>query len=376
LDFLRAYMEDSLGPRAWVDDQEDAACRLFVANLRTCWSSAAAAEALRDAATGASASAGASKPTTPQLSSSSSARGTPSSTPLQPPSATPAAMAAAAAAAAAVAGTTDSMPPPPPLLPPLALPPPQLGVVSSSVSLATSTQQGNGSDDSDSGDEEVLEEAVVGVFDASTASAASTPLSLAAPAPTALSAAPSSSSVSSSRPLPSPTGEEELPQVWPRYSERNAEPARELVLAIVRERLEAAAAQYQSMWPVIATLVETAGLPQCRLLAAEHLQRWLETPAQSRNARTLLAALAKAVDPAVKEDGDLTLGLLRLRVPTQQTELYVESVATIVQKAPVFLQQAVGAFLEGAVTGDRPDAHRTLALVLQQALVAVGGTGR
>jgi hypothetical protein len=188
--------------------------------------------------------------------------------------------------------------------------------------------------------------------------------------------------VASSRPAPSPpplsspTGEEELPQVWPRYSGRNAEAARELVVAVVREGLGAAAAQYQSMWPVIATLVETAGLPQCRLLAAEHLQRWLETPAQSRNARTLLAALAKAADPAVKEDGNLALALLRLRVPAQQTELYVESVATMVQKAPVFLRQALGAFLEGAVTGERPDAHRTLALVLQQALAATEGVSR
>ena len=34
LDFLQLYMDDAMGPRAWV---ADAKCHLFVQNLSTCW---------------------------------------------------------------------------------------------------------------------------------------------------------------------------------------------------------------------------------------------------------------------------------------------------------------------------------------------------
>lgn len=45
LEFLQAYMDDALGARSWVEDQDDVGCRTFIANLRTCWNPKAAADA-------------------------------------------------------------------------------------------------------------------------------------------------------------------------------------------------------------------------------------------------------------------------------------------------------------------------------------------
>ena len=45
MEFIQAYMDDALGPRAWVEDQEG--CKAFIDNLSTSWNPALAAAALR-----------------------------------------------------------------------------------------------------------------------------------------------------------------------------------------------------------------------------------------------------------------------------------------------------------------------------------------
>lgn len=350
LALLQVYMEDALGPRAWVDEYEDYGCRTFIANLRTGWNSAVASHEspwLRGRA--------------PSLgSSSSSLRGTPSSTPGQPLHSN--------------TGTDGLLP----HLPPLALPPPLApSLVGSSAEKEREEAGAKGgakgtaeasasicSDDSDSGDEEVLEEAVVGV--------------LAAPA-----RGPEAPGPGGGHEILNPAcregralsldgpPEEVLPRVYPRYS-AGSEKAHLLLLRAVQERLESQA--YGSLWPLIATLVELAPLAACRRLASEHLQLWLESPATSKNARTLLRAMAKAADPLRAEDTGLVSRLLHLQLPAQQALLYEESMAVVVRKAPEYLQLTVACFMSDAVTGARPDADKILAHILRQALGAVGQT--
>jgi hypothetical protein len=197
----------------------------------------------------------------------------------------------------------------------------------------------NSDSDSDSGDEEVLDMAVVG------------------PGPTSPLAQ-----------IKYPV-EAVLPEVCMRYEWCQAN-----VEQLIRGALEARLQPTSSgpMGQVIATLTDMAAASYCRTMATHFLGRWLSTPAQSQKAKALLIAVVKDVDPVAEAERPVVEALLGLRLPAQQAALFTECIATLVQKHPTLLSLAIRHFVAEAIRGDAeggaPSSYKALGRVFEKAL--------
>jgi len=137
-----------------------------------------------------------------------------------------------------------------------------------------------------------------------------------------------------------------LPIVCNRYTQ-TSRAGIELILSCLSQRLHNAG--NQSTWQVIVTLVELCTVSTFRMLALQHLQKWLHSPALSMYARSLLTALVSNTNTESPEDFQAVEGVLSLRLKTSQQAIYQESLVLLIQKRHAFFRQTVKHFLMAEV---------------------------
>jgi len=319
---VQAYAEDAFGPRLWVDDER---CSLLVQNLALCHSDLEQQETKVDEAT--------------------------------------------LAQAARVAYYYENLPAERPTNGSTVLPRPAVftprpnnnrtrSLSMGSAEFASSTAVPPSDSDSDSGDDEaclievtsgLLARAGNGKADDSSSSSSSgmedaevvemsTTLEGGPLAPSSRTASLTSQSATSTpNPLPTfpamPTSLN-LTRVRRRYFGVNLEHAQKAIATALTERLDIKTKQNSKLLMALPSFV---CIPAVRRLTTRHLERWLQSPALSGQARALFAVTVQQmrnVDPPLSDDIEAIESIMDMRLKANQLNMHIENVTEIAKRIP------------------------------------------
>jgi len=141
-------------------------------------------------------------------------------------------------------------------------------------------------------------------------------------------------------------------QVRPRYVSSNVELVYEVISDAFEERLNSKSKQNSRL---LQTLPLFLRIPRVRVLASRHLERWLQSPALAGLARTLFAEIVKNVErnnPPLFDDLEVVDNILKLKLKANQLGIFVEHITTIVKALPSVAKQV---FTHCIAQGDSPN---------------------
>ena len=114
----------------------------------------------------------------------------------------------------------------------------------------------------------------------------------------------------------------------------NLQHAHKAIAGSLSERLDLKSKQNSKLLMALPSFVS---IPAVRLLTAQHLERWLQSPALSAQARTLFAATVQNmsnVDPPLPEDIQAIDSIMEMKPKANQLNMHVENVTKIAKRIP------------------------------------------
>ena len=186
------------------------------------------------------------------------------------------------------------------------------GTVLSQAS-SNKSKQSNGDDSSSSGDEEVV--------------TSSNPV----PSLPAVPSAPQKPPVNRYPAMPSKI---DLTRIRPRYFGVNQNAAFGAIEKAMEERLEVKSKQNSRL---LQSLPAFCVVPGVRKLAAQNLAKWLQSPALSGGARTLFTSIVNQlqnIDPPLPEDLGAVDAILEMQLKANQLNMHIENVTRIAKRIP------------------------------------------
>ena len=124
-----------------------------------------------------------------------------------------------------------------------------------------------------------------------------------------------------------------------RYVSCNVELMNEAISDAFEERLNSKSKQNSRLLQILPLFLQ---IPRVRVLASRHLERWLQSPALAGLARTLFAEIVKhveKVDPPLFDDIEVVDNILKLKLKANQLSIFVDHVAAIVKTLPSVAEQ-------------------------------------
>ena len=125
-----------------------------------------------------------------------------------------------------------------------------------------------------------------------------------------------------------------LTRIRKRYFGINLEYAQKAIVTALSERLDIKSKQNSKLLMALPSFV---CIPAIRRLTASHLERWLQSPALSGQARALFAATVqnmRNVDPSLPDDIEAIDSIMEMRLKANQLNMYIENVTEIAKRIP------------------------------------------
>lgn len=123
-----------------------------------------------------------------------------------------------------------------------------------------------------------------------------------------------------------------LDRVRRRYFGVNLNHAHNAIATALSERLDLKSKQNSKLLMALPSFVS---IPAIRRLTTQHLERWLQSPALSGQARTLFAATVQNmlnVDPPLPDDIEAIDNIMEMRLKTNQLNMHTENVTEIANR--------------------------------------------
>ena len=125
-----------------------------------------------------------------------------------------------------------------------------------------------------------------------------------------------------------------LERVRRRYVGVNMDLAQKAITTSLSDRLDAKSKQNSKL---LMALPSFLCIPAVRRLTARHLERWLQSPALSGQARTLFTATVQHmhnVDPPLPDDLQAIDNIMEMRLKANQLNMHIENVTEIAKRIP------------------------------------------
>jgi integrator complex subunit 1 len=134
--------------------------------------------------------------------------------------------------------------------------------------------------------------------------------------------------------FPAPPTSIDLQRVRPRFVGENLDEAYSAIGTALSDRLDA---KYKQNSRLVSTLSSFLSVPDVRRLIASSLERWLQSPALSGQARNLFTELVqsfKNVDPPLPSDAEAIESLLAMKLKSNQLNMHTENITAIATRLP------------------------------------------
>eukprot|EP00581_Thalassiosira_minuscula_P003929 CAMPEP_0183747604 /NCGR_PEP_ID=MMETSP0737-20130205/67347_1 /TAXON_ID=385413 /ORGANISM="Thalassiosira miniscula, Strain CCMP1093" /LENGTH=2129 /DNA_ID=CAMNT_0025983317 /DNA_START=37 /DNA_END=6424 /DNA_ORIENTATION=+ len=124
------------------------------------------------------------------------------------------------------------------------------------------------------------------------------------------------------------------PTVRPRYHMQSRVLAFKVVSDAFQDRLNSKSKQNYRLLQILPTFLS---IPRVRCVASQHLERWLQSPALAGPARNIFARVVqelRCVEPPLQADLELIGNILKLNLKANQLSMHVEHITMIAKRMP------------------------------------------